>query len=108
MRKSKLNVLKEAVEGKKKLRIVYQDDTGDRLLYPHALYEFSPKHILMDAYQIEGFTKTSTKFPKWKTFVVKNIKNVKVIDESFRTIRSFEPDSDRYVNSIVLAKKYKS
>jgi hypothetical protein len=105
MRKSRLNILKEAVETKKKVRITYQDDTGDRLLYPHAIYESEPKHILLDAYQIEGFTNSPSKFPKWKTFNIKNIKGIKVIDETFKVVKSFVPDSDRYANAVALAKE---
>jgi predicted DNA-binding transcriptional regulator YafY len=104
MAKSKLSNLKEAIKDRKKVKMTYYDDPDDRdrLIYPHAVYKTEDKQVFLDAYQVDGYSKTGRKFPAWKSFVVKDIKQVQVLNEEFKIVKTFQPKSGRYEDVIVM------
>jgi hypothetical protein len=101
---SLIDTIIRAIESKNKLEFTYNDETGSRAVYPHAMYKNSQDHLILDAYQVSGFTTSDGKLPQWKMFNVVSIAKLTVLDETFIKIVSFNPASDRYKKAMAVIK----
>jgi len=106
MNKTTRKKLNTAIENKNKIDIVYKDDPKSRTIYPHIIYKNSIKSEILDAYQVSGYSSTSSAstFPSWKQFLVSEIKSIELLPENFVIVKSFNKESPRYKDVIKIIK----
>lgn len=94
--------LKEAIQKKVKVYIKYKDNPAAREVYPHAVFVSNATNVILDAYQVSGYTSSNSKFPQWKQFNMKDIVEVTLSDETFKKVKTFNAKSNRYKDSVIL------
>ncbi len=86
-----------AIEKNQVMTIVYG---GERVIEPHILYVSSNGNILLDAYQISGYSESNEPVA-WKRFNIDEIKSAELVDETFTPRPDYNPNnSERYVTII--------
>lgn len=95
------NILTESIKNKNKIIITYKQEPKDRTVYPHVLYTNPKGHLILDAYQVDGYSSSKSIFPQWKMFLVQDIAKIEVLVDTFDTVKSYNPDSPRYEKSTV-------
>jgi hypothetical protein len=56
--------------------------------------------ILIDCYQLEGYSSHPEQIPGWRPFDISKITELEVLSETFDIAPGYNPLSDRYSNSI--------
>ncbi|MCA9076747.1 MAG: WYL domain-containing protein [Planctomycetaceae bacterium] len=68
----------------------------ERVVEPHALWRDSQDRYQLDAWQVDGFSKSRSQ-PPWRTYNLDSIGTVDVLDEGFSSPREdYNPDADKY------------
>ena len=75
---------------------------GKRLLCPHALFTSTQENILVDAYQLGGYSNHSEDVPGWRQFNIHDISSMAILNESFDIAPGYNPTSDRYNNALAI------
>jgi len=88
-----------AIRSMRKMEINYKGE-GNRLVCPHALYVSSKGNILVDTYQLGGYSSHSEDVPGWRPFNLDKISSLAILAESFDIAPGYNSLSDRYINSI--------
>lgn len=71
-----------------------------RTCHPHAVYESSTGKILVDVFQVSGYT-SSGPLPAWRPLEVRLISTVRVCDATFSVAPGYNPGNrDRYVRFV--------
>ena len=90
-----------AIKSRKKVELNYKGE-GLRLVCPHALYISSTSKILVDSYQLSGYSTHAEQIPGWRPFDISKITEIKVLDEIFEVAPEYNPSSKRYSNVIAM------
>jgi len=98
-----------AISNKKTITFNYTKKDGTikkRVVNPHTIYDDKNNNICIDGLQIKGSSDTITK--GFKVFKLDNITDLIVLDkvQSFEIESIYNPDSDRYINSIIKVSDY--
>ena len=93
-------ILTESIKNRSKIKIIYKQEPKNRTVYPHVLYTNTKEHLILDAYQVEGYSSSHSIFPMWKMFLVQDISDIEVLEDTFTPITSYNAESIRYKNSI--------
>lgn len=93
-----LQMLTAAVREKRCVAIRYHDQTHIRVIEPHAIYTAGNGEIVVDGYQIRGYSSSGRQPPFWRPYRLKKISAVSLLKEPFqtRTEDGFVPDKERY------------
>ena len=86
----------QAIQNLHRIRIVYRNQPGGRLLEPHALY-FLPgsNELCLDAFQMDGYSSKGL-HQYWRTFKVADISEVEETAERFPVRAGYDPERSRY------------
>ncbi len=98
-----LQILSGAIEHKRCLALRYHDQRQVRVVEPHAIYANERGELVLDAYQIRGFSASGRPPPFWRPFRLKKISAVSVLKEPFepRLAEGFSPHRLKYRNGLV-------
>lgn len=92
------NTIIEAIRDKKMISFTYED-RPIRKAAPHAIYISSTGKENLDAYQLDGYSKTGH-LPDWRNFTLTKIERLVILDETFEIARGYNRYSDKYCNTV--------
>ncbi len=100
-----LDVLKEAVRSRRCCALRYRDQTQVRVAEPHAIYEDASGEIIVDCYQVGGYSESGRTPPFWRPFRVRKISAAALLKKTFLPRRSegFSPTRSRYRKGLICA-----
>jgi len=103
MPENTLNVLTGAVKSRRCCAIRYRDQTQARVVEPHAIYEDASGEIIIDCYQVGGYSSASRKLPFWRPFRLRKVNAVALLRKTFVPRRSegFSPTRSRYRKGLI-------
>lgn len=90
-----------AIKTRRKVELNYKGE-GYRLICPHALYKSSTGKILVDSYQLSGYSTHAEQIPGWRPFDISKITEIRVLDDMFEIASGYNPSSERYLNTIAM------
>ncbi|MHB8454290.1 MAG: WYL domain-containing protein [Acidiferrobacterales bacterium] len=98
-----LQVLTAAVKEKRCVAIRYHDQTHIRVIEPHAIYTAENGEIVVDGYQVRGYSSSGRPPPFWRPYRVKKISAISLLKEIFQTRmhEGFAPGKDKYKGGLV-------
>lgn len=98
-----LQTLTRAIRERRYVALRYQDQGGSRVVEPHAIYTDEHSQLVLDAYQVRGYSSSGRPPPFWRPFRIKKISNVDVLPELFRprTAEGFSKARRRYQSGLV-------
>ncbi len=98
-----LHVLTAAVKEKRCVAIRYHDQTHIRVIEPHAIYTAENGEIVVDGYQIRGYSSSGRQPPFWRPYRLKKISAVSLLKESFetRTGDGFASAKEKYRDKVL-------
>ena len=98
-----LEILKKAINLKQSISFNYKNQ-GKRIGNPHIIYSFTTlknvTSIKVDIEQISGYSSSGTSFPSFRGFNIKDITDVRFLDDKFKKSSYYNSSSDRYNKSI--------
>lgn len=100
---SVLQILTRAIKERRCVAFRYQDHGALRIVEPHAIYSDQHSHLVLDGYQIRGYSSSGRPLPFWRPFRVKKITEVEMLREVFvpRTAEGFSASRSKYKNGLV-------
>ncbi|HEY8555082.1 MAG TPA: WYL domain-containing protein [Burkholderiales bacterium] len=98
-----LQVLTRAIRERRLVALRYQDQRAVRVVEPHAVYTDEYSQLMLDAYQVRGYSSSGRPLPFWRPFRVRRIATVELLKETFqpRTAEGFSPSRLKYRNGLV-------
>ncbi|MBI3896696.1 MAG: WYL domain-containing protein [Gammaproteobacteria bacterium] len=98
-----LQVLTQAIKDRRCVALRYHDQREIRVVEPHAIYTDDRSALVLDAYQVRGFSSSGRPVPFWRPFRLKEISAVQVVGETFmpRTTEGFSAARLKYKNGLV-------
>ncbi len=93
------NKIIDAIKSKHKVELNYKGE-GYRIVCPHVIYISTTGKVLVDSYQLSGYSNHSEKIPDWRPFDIEKITTLKILDDTFDVAPGYNPFSDRYSNAI--------
>ncbi|HAC15643.1 MAG TPA: hypothetical protein DCE78_06835 [Bacteroidetes bacterium] len=92
-----IKTLKEAIEKKKRIEIIYEKSV--RIVEPYLVGINEKSHVALRAFQTGGFS-SSGKLPAWRLFLIDRIEAAQILDEHFEINSLYNPD-DRNMTQIL-------
>jgi WYL domain len=89
-----------AIHERHVVELRYGEDTGSRIVCPHVLYEASEGKEYVDAYQVEGRTRTGA-LPNWREFELAKIRNLDVLATEFSLAPGYNPSGEKYRRRVI-------
>lgn len=98
-----LKLLVTAVKEKRCVAIRYHDQRDIRVIEPHAVYTGEHGEILVDAFQVRGYSAAGRPPPFWRPFRLKKIATASLLSENFtvRSAEGFSANRPRYQKGVV-------
>lgn len=98
-----LKVLSGAIRDRRCVAIRYHGQREIRVLEPHAIYTNDRGELVVDAFQVRGFSASKRAEPYWRPFRLRKIAAVSLLKEQFeiRTAEGFAPSKPRYRKGLV-------
>jgi predicted DNA-binding transcriptional regulator YafY len=98
-----LKLLVTAVKEKRCVAIRYHDQRDIRVIEPHAVYTGEHGEIMVDAFQVRGYSAAGRPPPFWRPFRLKKIASASLMNESFiiRSTEGFSANRPRYQKGLV-------
>lgn len=98
-----LKVLSEAIRDCKRVAIRYHGQREIRVLEPHAMYSNDRGELVVDAYQVSGYSSAGRPLPYWRPFRLKKISAVSKLEKGFkpRVEAGFSVTKPRYRKGLV-------
>jgi predicted DNA-binding transcriptional regulator YafY len=98
-----LQILSKAIKERRCVALRYQDQKAVRVVEPHAIYTDEHSQLMLDAYQVRGYSSSGRPLPFWRPFRIKRIADVDVLKEVFmpRTAEGFSAARLKYKNGLV-------
>lgn len=94
-----ITTIASAIRNKQRIEIFYNG--GWRLIEVYAIGINTRGNAIIDAYQLSG--STNSRNAEFKTFLVNNIENVRITDQTFETPKpGWNPTSNKKFSSIEL------
>jgi len=96
-----LDLLQKAINEKRSISFEYEKEghpIGERIGNPHAIFIHSnnTNNISIHIYQTDGVSSSMENKSDWRTFIVEEVKNVKLLNSSFTPNRGYNPYSKMY------------
>jgi len=92
-------IIIKAIRSKCKVTLNYKWE-GMRIVCPHVIYRSSTGKILVDTYQVSGYSNHPADIPGWRPFDISKITELNILNETFDLADGYNPLSERYTNSI--------
>lgn len=98
-----LQVLSRAIKERRCVALRYQDHRAVRVVEPHAIYSDEHSQIMLDAYQVRGYSSSGRPMPFWRPFRLKKITDVQILKDTFvpRTAEGFSTARLKYKNGLI-------
>ena len=98
-----LKVLSEAIQNRSRVAVRYHGQRDIRVLEPHAIYTNDRGELVVDCYQVKGFSAAKRKHPYWRPFRLKKIAAISRLKDTFevRTDAGFNATASRYRKGLV-------
>lgn len=98
-----LQVLVQAIKERRCVALRYHDQRGLRVVEPHAVYTGERSVLMLDGYQIRGYSSSGRPMPFWRPFRLKEISSIEVLKETFtpRTAEGFSAARLKYKSGLV-------
>ncbi len=98
-----LGTLSEAIRARRCCALRYRDQTQARVVEPHAIYENEIGEIIVDCYQVGGYSSADRAPPFWRPFRLRKINAVALLRKTFVPRRSegFSPTRIRYRTGLI-------
>lgn len=99
-----LKILKQAIELQQNISFNYKNER-ERIGNPHAIYNSMNKDgiesMKVDIEQTSGYSSSKTPFPSFRGFNMKDITDVRLLDDKFKKSNDYNSTSNRYNNAII-------
>ncbi|MDH5649754.1 MAG: WYL domain-containing protein [Gammaproteobacteria bacterium] len=91
-------LLVKAVKEKRAVAIRYRKQKEIRVIEPHAIYTNDRGEVVVDGFQVRGYSDSGKSGPFWRPFRVKKISAISVLKEEFypRVKEGFSTEKSRY------------
>ncbi len=98
-----LSILSEAIKARRCCALRYRDQTQARVVEPHAIYEDGTGEVIVDCYQVGGYSSADRLPPFWRPFRLRKINAVALLRKTFVPRRSegFSPTRLRYRTGLI-------
>lgn len=98
-----LQVLTAAIRDKQCIAIRYHDQRDIRVIEPHVVYTRENGELVVDAYQVRGYSSSGRPPPFWRPFRLRKIDAISLLKERFdtRIKEGFEHDRAKYRRGLV-------
>lgn len=98
-----LQILTQAIQEKHSVAVCYHDQRQVRVLEPHAIYTDERGELVLDAYQVRGFSSSGRPPPFWRPLRLKKITSASLLRETFepRVEEGFSGARLKYRNGLV-------
>ncbi len=91
--------LVEAIAERRVISLAYRG-RGGRIGHPHVLYRGSTGKLVMDMYQVAGYS-SSGDLPQWRMFELAGIQRVEVLEERFEPAPDYNPHNPARFTHII-------
>lgn len=98
-----LHTLKRAVRECRCVALRYHGQSGLRIVEPHAIYSDAQSRLMLDAYQVRGFSASGRPPPFWRPFRLRKIESATLLAEKFgpRTAEGFSAARLKYKHGLL-------
>lgn len=98
-----VQTLTHAVRARRCVALRYHGQRGLRVVEPHAVYSDEHSQLMLDGYQIRGFSSSGRPPPFWRPFRIKKIAEVELLPQTFapRTAEGFSAARLRYKHGVI-------
>lgn len=98
-----LQLLNGAIQERHCIAVRYADQRQIRVVEPHAVYTDDRGELVLDAYQVRGYSVSGRPPPFWRPMRLKKISAVQVLNETFvpRAAEGFSGARLKYRNGLV-------
>jgi len=98
-----LKVMSEAIRDRNRVAIRYHGQREIRVLEPHAIYSNERGELVVDGFQVKGYSAANHPLPYWRPFRLKKIAAVSRLKETFtpRVDAGFAANKARYRKGLV-------
>ena len=98
-----LQVLTNAIKEKHCVAIRYHGQKHVRVVEPHAIYSSENDEMVLDAFQVRGYSSSGRPTPFWRPFRLKKINAVSLLKESFtpRMEEGFSASKTKYKKGLI-------
>jgi len=98
-----LKVLSAAIRDRRCVAIRYHGQREIRVVEPHAVYTNDRGELVVDAYQVRGFSASKRESPYWRPFRLRKIAALSLLKEQFeiRSKEGFTPSIPRYRKGLI-------
>ncbi len=99
-----LQVISRAIRERRCLAIHYDGQRQVRVVEPHAVYADEHNALVLDAYQIRGYSEAARPTPFWRPLPLRGISAISLLKESFtpRLSEGFSPDRPKYRRGLIV------
>lgn len=98
-----LQVLTAAIREKQCIAVRYHDQRDVRVVEPHVVYTKENGELVVDAYQVRGYSASGRPPPFWRPFRLRKIDAISLLKERFETRikEGFVHDREKYRRGLV-------
>jgi len=98
-----MQLLSGAIQERRCVAMRYADQRQIRVVEPHAVYTDERGELVLDAYQVRGYSASGRPAPFWRPLRLKKISAVQVLNETFvpRAAEGFSGARLKYRNGLV-------
>jgi predicted DNA-binding transcriptional regulator YafY len=89
-----------AIRERHVVELRYDRDAGSRIVCPHVLYEAGDGKEYVDAYQVEGQTRSGA-LPDWREFDLSKIRRLDVLATEFAPAPGYNPSGEKYRRRVI-------
>lgn len=99
-----LQSISRAIRERHCLAIYFDQQRQVRVVEPHAVYTDENDELVLDAYQIRGYSEAGRPTPFWRPFPLGKISSIAQLKESFapRVYEGFSPNRPKYRRGLVV------
>ncbi|MDH4133320.1 MAG: hypothetical protein OEV31_00890 [Gammaproteobacteria bacterium] len=98
-----LQILTAAIRDKQCVAIRYHDQRDLRVIEPHVVYTKENGELVVEAYQVRGYSSSGRPPPFWRPFRLRKVSAVSPLKEHFQTRlkEGFVHDKEKYRRGLV-------
>ena len=98
-----LHTLTRAIRECRYVALRYHGQSGLRIVEPHAIYTDAQSQLMLDAYQVRGYSASGRPPPFWRPFRLRKIESVAPLPDTFapRIAEGFSPARQKYRHGLL-------
>lgn len=99
-----LQFISRAIREQRCLALHFAGQRQVRVVEPHAVYSDEQDRLVLDAYQIRGYSEAGRPPPFWRPFPLAQITSISLLREGFapRVLEGFSPSRFKYRRGLVV------